>query len=106
MAMHVPPGARMFEEAAFGGRRKLAPEPLGVWSQAVDNAAPVSTLGDVGVDPAAKPAQQVTDPGAERNVRFLDANRIHAAVGRRQQTAPGHRDDQAAVSILKNRLHV
>src|SRR6059058_135432 len=49
MAMHVPPGARMFEEAAFGGRRKLAPEPLGVGPQAVDNAAPVATLVDAHV---------------------------------------------------------
>ena len=106
MAMHVPPGARVFEEAAFGSRWKLAPEPLGVGPQAVDNAAPVATLGDVGADPAAEPAQQVTDPGAERNVRFLDANRIHAAMGLCQQAAPGHRDDRPAVSILDNRLNV
>ena len=96
----------MFEEAAFGGRRKLAPEPLGVGPQAVDNAAPVATLGDVRVDSVTEPAQQVTDAGAERHVRFLDANRIHAAVRLRQQAAPGHRDDRSAVSVLDNRLNV
>ena len=106
MAMYVPPGARMFEEAAFGGRWKLAPEPLGVWPQAVDDAAPVPTLGDVRVDPAAEPAQQVADAGAERNFRFLDANWIHAAMGFRQQAAPGHRDDRSAVSIMDERLDV
>jgi hypothetical protein len=28
------------------------------------------------VDPATKPAQQLVDAGAERNLRFLDADRI------------------------------
>ena len=106
MTMHIPPGARVFEEAAFGGGRKLAPEPLGVGPQAVDNAAPVATSGDMRFDPAAEPAQQVTDVGAEWNVRFLDACRIDAAMGLRQQTAPGHRDDRPAVSVLNNRLNV
>lgn len=36
MAMHVPPGARMFEEAAFGSRRQLAPEALYARSETVD----------------------------------------------------------------------
>ena len=87
MAMHVPPGARMFEEAAFGGRRKLAPEPLRVRPQTVDDAAPVPALGDMRVDLAAEPAHQVADVGAERNLRFLDANWIHATMGFRKQAA-------------------
>ena len=84
MAMHVPPGARMFEETAFGGGRKLAPESLGVWPDSVDDAAPVSSLGGMRIDPTAEPAQQLADAGAKRHFRFRDADRTGALVGSSQ----------------------
>src|SRR5712672_2124315 len=83
MAMRIPPSARMFEETASGVGRKLVPEALYVWSETVDDAAPVPTLGNMRVDPATEPAQQLSDVGAERNVRFLDTNRLHAMMGLR-----------------------
>jgi hypothetical protein len=84
----------MFEEAALGGRRKLAPEPLRVRPDAIDDTAPVAAFGDMRLDTATKPVQLLADADAERNLRFFGAHRVCTTMGFCQQAASRHGNDR------------
>lgn len=56
MPMHVPPGARVFEKAAFRCPGELMPQPLGIGPKAIDDTAPIDAYGRIPVYTIAKPA--------------------------------------------------
>ena len=62
VAVYVPPGARVFEEALAGSARHGAPDHLHVWAQAVNDASPISAALHFVARSRAKPTQKRSEP--------------------------------------------
>src|SRR3954447_27033496 len=91
VAVHVPPGPRVTEEAALLVAGYAVPQRVAVRAQAIDSRPPA----DLGASPS-EPAEHRAQP--TRKFALVDRRWIEICVSARDQAAPRQRDDPALVT--------
>src|SRR6185436_8297582 len=97
VAMHIPPGSGVLDEAPPGAWRPASPDALVERPDAVDHIAPVAAGAFGLAHEAAEPAHEIGEVGAERHVGGIQPDRPALAMDRGDQAASRKCDGAATM---------